>query len=54
MQQTKYKTINLKPDAYNQLVTLAEHLSNEYATVNLGNLVNQLVTEKLNTLTPKK
>ena len=53
-QQTKYKTINLNQDACNQLVKLAEHLSNEYATVTLGNLVSQLVNEKLNTFTPKK
>lgn len=54
MKPTKYKTINLRHEAYNQLVILAKQLATDYASVNLGNLVSQLIHEKAQNLTLKK
>lgn len=46
-QERRYKSINVKPAAFEQLEVLATLLSNEYAKVNLGTLVAQLIDEKL-------
>jgi hypothetical protein len=50
----KYKSVNVKPEAFDELTHLATLLSTEYAKVTLGNLVAQLVAEKKDSLTSKK
>jgi len=47
----KYKSVNLKPEAFEKLQTLVKLLSNDIATVNIGKLVAQLIDEKYNEFT---
>lgn len=53
-QPKQYKSINLKPVAFEQLQQLAQLLSTEYAKVTLCSLVAQLIDEKHQSLTSQK
>ncbi len=49
-----HKTINVKPEVFDQLLELAELLSNNYSKVNLGELTGTLIKRELTALTTKK
>lgn len=51
---TTYRTINVKPEVFAQLLKLAELLGTEYAKVNLGDLTGTLINRELQSITPKK